>query len=291
MAASEGVRMKFDHVSIAVKSVDRALEWFGRYFPIRPRNERRYEEQAAGGFNWLDFQLGGFTIELIEDPAGKPGFVGRFIERKGEGLHHLSIEVDNLKPLVAVMKRDGLRIVDEQSFDHGSRTAFISPRSAFGALIQFWQVADFDAPHRAAPPPDPLAHFDHVSLAVRDIRRAYDFFSRYFAGRVTHDPHLSNSQGTFVLGHMEVAGFRLEFIQSPLHKVANDFVGKFIARYGEGMHHISIDLKDFDGALAKLKRDRVRVVDERPNWRGERQFFISPRSAFGVLIQIWDGMP
>ena len=66
-----------------------------------------------------------------------------------------------------------------------------------------------------------------------------------------------------MLGHLQVAGFKLEFVQSPPHKTANDFVGKFIARYGEGMHHISIDLKDFDATCERLKRDGVRVVDER----------------------------
>ena len=56
------------------------------------------------------------------------------------------------------------------------------------------------------------------------------------------------------------------------------------------MHHLSIDLKDFDQTREKLKRDGIRVVDEKRNWRGEREYFISPRSAFGVLIQIWDGL-
>ena len=56
------------------------------------------------------------------------------------------------------------------------------------------------------------------------------------------------------------------------------------------MHHISIDLKEFDGTCERLKRDGIRIVDEKRNWRGERQFFISPRSAFGVLIQVWDGL-
>ena len=66
-----------------------------------------------------------------------------------------------------------------RSFPDGSATAFISPRSAFGTLIQFWQVPHFDNP-KPVPPPDGLARFDHVSIAVKDIRKAYDFFLRYF---------------------------------------------------------------------------------------------------------------
>ena len=150
---------------------------------------------------------------------------------------------------------------------------------------------DETSPPDPKPAPDGLAYFDHVSLAVKDIATAYNFFTRYFPGtKISHEIHTSNSEGNFDLGHLEVAGFKIEFIQSPAHKPDNDFVGKFIARYGEGMHHVSIDLKDFDETREKLKRDGVRVVDEKRNWRGERQYFISPQSAFGVLIQIWDGL-
>ncbi len=285
----EGVNMKFDHVSIAVRSIDRAYDFFKTYFPIQIRNEKRAEEQVSGSFYWQDFWLGGFAIETIEDPPGHPGFVSKFIERRGEGMHHLSVEVDKLGPLLEALKKDGVRVVDEQSFPDGSRTAFISPRSAFGVLIQFWEVPHFDDP-KAEPAADRLAHFDHVSIAVRDMKRAMDFFARYFPARVTNEPHLSNSEGNFIIGQMEVAGSKLEFLQSPGPGSRNDFVAKFIERYGEGMHHISLDLARFDEALAKLKAGGVRVVDEKRNFRGERRFFISPTSAFGVLIQVWDGI-
>jgi methylmalonyl-CoA/ethylmalonyl-CoA epimerase len=291
MTGTDGVRMRFDHVSIAVKSIDRAYDFFAKYFPIQMRSPKSLDEQVSGSFYWQDFHLGGFVVELIEDPPGKPGFVTKFIERHGEGMHHLSIECDNLNAIVANLKAGGVRVVDEQKYDSGSATAFISPRSAFGALIQFWHTPDWENSH-PKPAPDGLANFDHVSLAVKDIRAAYEFFERYFPGtKLDHEIHVSNSEGNFALGHIEVAGFKLEFIQSPPQKVENDFVGKFIARYGEGMHHISLDLKDFDGVRERLKRDGVRVVDEKLNWRGERQYFISPKSAFGVLIQVWDGLP
>lgn len=282
--------MRFDHVSIAVKSIDRAYEFFAKYFPIKLRNQKTLESQVSGSFYWMDFHLGGFVVELIEDPPGKPGFVTKFIERRGEGMHHLSIAVDNLPALVGPLKAGGVRIVDEQQFESGAATAFISPRSAFGALVQLWHVTDFDGMTQH-PKRDGLAYFDHVSLAVRDINSAYSFFTKYFPGtKAEHEPHVSNSEGNFSLGHIQIAGFRLEFIQSPPNAHANDFVGKFINKYGEGMHHVSIDLKDFDGTCERMKRDGIRIVDEKRNFRGERQFFISPRSAFGVLIQVWDGI-
>ncbi len=280
----EGVRMRFDHVSIAVRSIDRAYQFFQRYFPVHFRNEKRQDNQVSGSFLWQDFWLGGFAIELIEDLPGQKTFVGKFIDKHGEGMHHLSIEVDHLKPLTDAMKRDGVRIVDEQSFPDGSATAFISPRSAFGALIQFWEVPHFDDPKR--PPSDGLARFDHVSLAVKDIRKAQEFFMRYFPATIGREPHTA-SEG-FILGNLNIEGFKLEFIQSPGTGGKSDFVGNFIEKYGEGMHHLTINLKEFDQTVAKLKADGIRVVDEGKDWRGDREFYISPRSAFGALIQVWD---
>ena len=281
----EGVRMRFDHVSIAVRSIDRAYQFFQRYFPVHFRNEKRRDDQVSGSFYWQDLWLGGFAIEMIEDLPGQKTFVGSFIDKRGEGMHHLSIEVDHLKPLTDAMKRDGVRIVDEQTFPDGSATAFISPRSAFGTLIQFWQVPNFDEP-KLPPTPDGLARFDHVSLAVKDIRKAYDFFLRYFPATLDREPHRA-SEG-FLLGHLNIAGFKLEFIQSPGTGDKTDFVGNFIEKYGEGLHHLTINLKEFDQTLRKLRADGVRIVDENKNWRGESEFYISPRSAFGTLIQVWD---
>lgn len=281
--------MRFDHISIAVESIDSAYQFFGGHFPIHMRNDKVPSDQVSGSFFWKDFWLGGFAVELIEDPPEREGFVTRFIRKHGEGFHHLSIEVNALDPLIEQLRADGVRVVDEQDFGDGSKTAFISPRSAFGTLIQFWQVRDFDAPH-PPPPPDGRMRFDHAALAVRDIDTALGFFQRHFPMRVLRPKHVSRSSGNFMLAQMEIAGFKLELIQSPPHPVQDDFVGRFIERHGEGLDHISLDLADFDSTLARLKADGVRVVDERTNRHGRRQFFISPRSAFGTLIQVWDGI-
>lgn len=291
MGSEPKVRMRFDHVSVAVRSIERAVEFFRRYFPTTARNPRTRDDQVSGAFYWQDLWLGGFAIEFIEDLASHPGFVTRFIDQHGEGLHHLSVEVDHLAPVVEHLRRDGVRVVDEQTFASGSATAFISPRSAFGTLIQFWQMPDFDADHERRPAPDGQARFDHVSVAVREIPRALAFFSRYFTpiGRL-RQPHLAKSQGNFMIANMEIAGLKLEFIQTPPTAVANDFVARFLARYGEGLHHISIALENFDASLERLRKGGVRVVEQKTNWRGERQFFLSPRDAFGVLIQVREGL-
>jgi methylmalonyl-CoA/ethylmalonyl-CoA epimerase len=289
MGLIEGVRMRFDHVSIAVRSIDQGVAFFRRHFPTHPRHDKELSEQARGGFSWQDFYVGGQALEFIEELPGYEGFIADFIQRRGEGLHHLSYEIDDIEPMVAALKRDGVRIVDEHTFADGQKTAFISPRSAFGVLIQLWQPLNYDLP-TPRPVADGLARFDHVAIAVRNINAAMEFFRRYFQAKVINYPVHSSSQGNFVLSHLEVAGFTLEFLQSPGPHAEDDFVRRFIERYGEGMHHLTIDVKEFDRLRESLLADNVRLVGIDTNYRGERQFFISPSSAFGTLVQIWDGL-
>jgi methylmalonyl-CoA/ethylmalonyl-CoA epimerase len=285
MALAEGIRMSFDHVSIAVESIDRAADFFGRYFPIELRNPKQPSEQPSGIFFWQDFHLGGGVIEFIEDPPGIEGFVTRFIRRYGEGLHHLSFETDQLDSVVSAFESNGVRIVDAEQFDDGNKTAFIAPRSAFGTLIQFWQLSQSNRSEARLSAAG--VHFDHVAIAVRNIERAMRFFARYFPSRVINSPMLSHSSD-FTLAHMDVAGFQIEFIQSNEGSARDDFVTRFIERYGEGLHHITVEMREFDATLAKLRADGVRVIGPEPNYRGGRQFYISPQSAFGTLVQVWD---
>jgi methylmalonyl-CoA/ethylmalonyl-CoA epimerase len=281
--------MRFDHVSIAVRDIDRAVAFFRRHFPVHPRDDKQTSEQARGGFLWQDFYVGGQALEFIEELPGNAGFIDTFIRRRGEGLHHLSYEIDDIDPMLAALKADGVRVVDEHAFEDGQKTAFISPRSAFGVLIQLWQPLNYDKP-TPRPADDGLARFDHVAIAVRNITAAMDFFRRYFRCEVLNYPVHSSTQGNFVLGHLEVAGFTLEFLQSPGPHTHDDFVRRFIDRYGEGMHHLTIDVRQFESLRESLQREGVRMVGLDTNYRGERQFFISPTSAFGTLIQIWDGL-
>src|SRR5437867_11676342 len=101
--------LRVDHVSIAVRAIAPALAFFRRVLPIRMRVAPRpgYDDQ----FVWTDFFVGDWKLELIE--SARPGsFVERFLARRGEGPHHLSIDVDGLRPVVcpAAVERDGLGI-------------------------------------------------------------------------------------------------------------------------------------------------------------------------------------
>jgi hypothetical protein len=89
---------------------------------------------------WLTLRYpNGSQVELLE-PIGTGGFLHRFLERYGEGAHHMTFIVGDLRQAVERARAAGLRIVDEDYADPRWQEAFISPRSAFGTIVQLAQT-------------------------------------------------------------------------------------------------------------------------------------------------------
>jgi methylmalonyl-CoA epimerase len=279
--------LRVDHVSIAVESIDRALEFFLRYFPARLTRPKDAGYGDPPEFHWANFSIGDFKIELIE--SARPGsFVERYLAARGQGFHHLSLKIADLDPHLERLESSGVRIVDRFDEGNGHKTAFVSPRSAFGTLIQFWQEPD---PAELATPSwggvvsrDGVSwQVDHVSLALRQVAPAARFLSDYF-GAQPEVPLHPGYDGSFRLQQMRIGDYRVELMEA----VSSDgFLPRFLARRGEGLHHLSIDVDDLDAALAPFERAGARIVDRFDFAPGRKTAFLHPRSAFGVLIQFW----
>ncbi|HZC46939.1 MAG TPA: VOC family protein [Candidatus Acidoferrum sp.] len=123
---------KLDHIGIAVKSVAEARKFFegtlGATFVFEAANE-------AAGYKLAALDLNGLSIELLE-PLGANSFLHKFLEKRGEGMHHLTFNVPECKAKTAELKEQGVRIVDEHEWSPSSFECFISPRSSHGVLIQ-----------------------------------------------------------------------------------------------------------------------------------------------------------
>lgn len=277
--------IRVDHVSIAVRSIDRALDFFLEHFPAKVNQPKSdgYDDQ----FRWADFTIGEFKIELIE--SMRPGsFVERFLEKRGEGFHHLSLSVQTLDSLAERLERDGFRIVDRHDEGNGHKTAFIHPRSAHGVLVQFWQEPEM--PAEAWPSWGGIVakhgvrwQVDHLSLALERMAPARELLERHLGARVEVLPHTGYDQ-TFSVMQMRLRDYRIELMESAR---PGSFLERFLARRGPGMHHVSIDVESLDDVLAPLERAGARIVDRFDFAPGWRTAFLHPRSAFGTLIQFW----
>ena len=123
---------KLDHIGIAVKSLAEARKFFEGVLGARFLYEH---ENRAAGYKLIELDLNGVTFELLE-PLGDNSFVRTFLEKRGEGLHHLTFDVPNAKEKIGELKEQGVRMVDEREFSPDSYEAFISPRASHGVLIQ-----------------------------------------------------------------------------------------------------------------------------------------------------------
>ena len=128
-----------DHVGIAVNDIDAALKFFGDVFRTPPA---AVEELADQGVRATLIQVGQTRLELLE-PLSPESAVGRFIERRGEGLHHLALNVDDIQGKLAILAGRGIQLVDEKPREGLSGSiAFIHPRSVFGVLTELVESVD-----------------------------------------------------------------------------------------------------------------------------------------------------
>ncbi|HSR13115.1 MAG TPA: VOC family protein [Thermodesulfobacteriota bacterium] len=129
---------RVDHISIAVKDLDKAREFFIGVLGGKELYSAPVPEQK---FRWTTIELGtSCFVELIDAPE-KDGFVHRFLETRGEGPHHVTIQVDDLDAICRVLEEKGI-----PTFGRGEpfprwKEVYIHPKNAFGTLIQF---AEFD---------------------------------------------------------------------------------------------------------------------------------------------------
>lgn len=127
---------RFDHIGIAVHSIDKARPFFEQALGAK---HRRTDMHASGDFRLALFDLGDFCIELLE-PARPDGFLAKFLQKRGEGVHHITLQTPNLEAKVAELEARGVRVVDKHFDDPAGIDAFISPKSAHGVLIQLGQT-------------------------------------------------------------------------------------------------------------------------------------------------------
>lgn len=123
-----------EHIGIAVKSLDSAIPYYERLLgtPCYAIEEVK-DQRVKTAF----FKVGQTKIELLEstDPEGP---VGKFIEKKGEGIHHIAFAVNGLEEALDEIKESGIQLIDQQPRKgaEGLHIAFLHPKSTFGVLTE-----------------------------------------------------------------------------------------------------------------------------------------------------------
>ena len=143
-AGPDGYRLRrvftrIDHIGVAVEEIEPTLELYRDNFELRVAHREVVQEQ---GVEAVLLDIGENHVELLA-PLGPDTPVGRFLAKKGPGLHHVAYQVSDIDATLGALKRAGLALIDEQPRIgiRGSRVAFMHPAATVGVLTEIVEPA------------------------------------------------------------------------------------------------------------------------------------------------------
>ena len=126
------------HIGIAVRNLEEAIKAFVNAFGTEQGQVHRSPE---AGMNAIMLSVGNDHLELME-PVGTEGPIAKFIESRGEGVHHICLEVDDIDRELASLSSRGVRLVDMEARQGiEGKIAFIHPKATSGVLIELVEKA------------------------------------------------------------------------------------------------------------------------------------------------------
>jgi methylmalonyl-CoA/ethylmalonyl-CoA epimerase len=131
---------RVDHIGVAVEDLDAAIALHERTYEMALVHREVIEEQ---GVEAVLLDVGEGHVELLR-PLGAETPVGRFLARRGPGLHHVAYQVKDVQATLAALRERGLRLIDERPRTgiRGSRVAFLHPSSSGGVLTEIVQPSE-----------------------------------------------------------------------------------------------------------------------------------------------------
>jgi methylmalonyl-CoA/ethylmalonyl-CoA epimerase len=125
---------KIDHIGIAVKDIKEVSEFYKDVFDCQISEEVDVPERKL---RIAFVEISGVKLEFLM-PTNKESVVAKFIEKRGEGIHHICFEVDDIEKAISELKRKSVELVAEKPRPgvEGKKIIFLQPKSAYGTLIE-----------------------------------------------------------------------------------------------------------------------------------------------------------
>lgn len=128
---------KINHVAILVEDIESALRFWRDQLGLALDHIEEVPSQAS---KVAFMPVGEGEIELVE-PTDPDSGLAKYLDKRGEGLHHLCIEVNDIQSMMVGLKQKGVRLINEEPITlPGRRMAFIHPKSANGVLVELYEL-------------------------------------------------------------------------------------------------------------------------------------------------------
>jgi methylmalonyl-CoA epimerase len=131
------VLTEIDHVAIAVRDLDAAVAWYEEMFGATVAHREKIE---SDGVEEALLKVADSYVQLIT-PTSDTSPVAKYLDQRGEGIHHVGYRVDDCDQALETLKKNGTRVIDEhpRPGSRGTTVAFVHPKGAFGTLIELVQ--------------------------------------------------------------------------------------------------------------------------------------------------------
>lgn len=131
---------KINHIGIAVRSLDASIPFYRDTLGMAFEGSEEVAEQKV---KVAFLAVGESRIELLE-PTAEDSPVARFLEKNGEGIHHIAYQVGDIEQALTALKEQGVRLIDEtpRNGAHGTRIAFLHPKASGGVLTELCQAGE-----------------------------------------------------------------------------------------------------------------------------------------------------
>lgn len=262
---------RIHHVGVVVHSADEALKFYRDIMGLTVTADQVVEEQGVRG---VLLQVGENEIELLQ-PTREDTGVARYLASRGQVLHHICLNTDNIVGELERLKGQNVELIDQAPRDGlAGKVAFIHPRSCHGVLVEL-----------AQPPAD--AHtssakgFDHLAVRVKDQQAAEATWKGIAGYSITN----TIETPTIVIGQVPAGQCMIEFITptSPDSPMA-----KQLEEQGEGASSmVAIEVQDIVAEVARYRAAGITLEDATPGaLPNSLRTSISADQAFGLSIQL-----
>ena len=128
---------KMNHVAIVVENIESALTFWRDQLGLELDHIEDVPSQAS---NVAFLPVGEGEVELVK-PTDPDSGLAKYLEKRGEGMHHICLEVDDIEGMLNILNEKGVRLINQEPIDlPGRRMAFIHPKAANGVLLELYEI-------------------------------------------------------------------------------------------------------------------------------------------------------
>ncbi len=127
---------KISHIGLAVNNLEEARKFFQENFVLDSSEQESFGELL---FSFIPFE--GTDLELLQSTTSD-GQIAKFIQKRGQGIHHIALEVDDIQAELDRLKAKGIKLINEKPYlnAHKDLVAFLHPKSTLGILVELIQI-------------------------------------------------------------------------------------------------------------------------------------------------------